>query len=104
MSRRREPLVEGPVDVHGHAIPTQVLERNDPVGPRIVTVDGVVRVELPGATRSAPAVPGLFEADLGRRLAWMDDAGIAAQVLSPYVSMSASLAAPQRSRRGPRKT
>lgn len=93
-TRRREPLSPGPIDIHAHAVPARVLEDAADCAPRTRRDGDVERVILPGGD-SAPLVPGLVEVDLAERLAWMDGAGVAAQVLSPYVAMSASLVGAQ---------
>ncbi len=93
--RLRHPrrLAEGPIDIHAHAIPARVLDTGTEFAPTTHGSDSVDRVHLPGGG-TAPLVPGLIESDLAQRLAWMDEAGIAAQVLSPYIAMSASLVDP----------
>jgi len=78
-------------DVHAHCVPAGVLETLAREGGRygieLVDRDGVRAARIAGRVVTGPLRPDL--ADTGRRLATMDRAGIAVQILSSFVDLTA---------------
>ena len=88
------PIAAGPIDVHGHAMPWGVLRWLEEVGladlagadERVVRIDSVVSGVGPGAP--LPLAPSMTDAT--RRLAELDELGLAAQAVSlpPFLMAS----------------
>jgi aminocarboxymuconate-semialdehyde decarboxylase len=78
-------------DVHAHCVPTTLLDEIRQVGSRIgvevVDDERGAAVSLPGAA-GGRVMPPMWDVDA--RLAWMDTAGIGLQVVSPWISLTAS--------------
>lgn len=79
------------VDVHAHCVPSEVLDRlrtqGGALGLAYTQEDGADFVTV-GTARRQRVRPGLT--DVTERLAAMDAAGVDAQILSPWMTLSAS--------------
>lgn len=84
------------VDVHAHCVPSEVLDRlrtqGGALGLAYTQEDGADFVTV-GTARRQRVRPGLT--DVTERLAAMDAAGVEAQILSPWMTLSASSVAPE---------
>lgn len=79
------------IDVHAHCVPAGVLDtllaESGRYGIEIREQDGRRRALIAGRVAAGPLLPGLL--DLDRRLAAMDGAGVAVQVLSSWIDLTA---------------
>jgi aminocarboxymuconate-semialdehyde decarboxylase len=78
------------VDVHAHHVGTDAIERirdeGEDHGVRLVTNNGVTRVEVAGHLSGLPLIPQL--SDVAARLAWMDAAGVDIQLVAPWMDLA----------------
>jgi aminocarboxymuconate-semialdehyde decarboxylase len=79
------------IDVHAHCVPPEVVDRLAADGGRygmeLVTREGRRSVVIAGQTEAGPLRPDLI--DLPRRLEVMDATGVAVQVLSSWIDLTA---------------
>ena len=78
------------VDVHAHHVGAAAIERvrdeGEGHGVRLVTANGVTRVEVAGQLSGLPLIPQL--SDVTARLAWMDAAGVDVQLVAPWMDLA----------------
>lgn len=79
------------IDVHAHCVPVEVIDRLAAEGGRygmeLVTREGRRSVVIAGQVEAGPLRPDLV--DVPRRLDAMDAAGVAVQVLSSWIDLTA---------------
>src|SRR5688500_6545179 len=89
MTEKIAGLRPGPLDMHAHILPKSLLERLQQrkragfeleIGP-----DGARRLTLGGNRMRMPVLPGMDSMEI--RLRTMDEQGVSAQVLSPWIAL-----------------
>jgi aminocarboxymuconate-semialdehyde decarboxylase len=96
VTRVHPDMVRGPVDVHVHAIPREIVERV--VTGRVPGVtasrldDGRVSFSFPSSGQTPPAPAGLVDFDA--LAGWASEHGIATQLVGPWTDLFGSTLAP----------
>lgn len=81
-------LRPGPLDIHAHVVPTELMRRlagDARAGFGITDTDGARRLILGGAPMRMPVMPAMDNVDL--RLKAMEEQGVEAQLVSPWVAL-----------------
>lgn len=81
-------LRPGPIDIHAHIVPERLIARfeaGERTGYAATRGEGGIRVTLGGRPSRAPLAPGMVSLDIRARA--MEEQGVAAQVLSPWIAL-----------------
>ncbi len=86
------------LDIHAHHVGQPVIDQITQEGPRygvrvVKSEDGATRLEIGGRVTGMPLLPTLI--DESARLKWMDEAGIAVQLLSGWMDLAGYHLAPE---------